>query len=503
MVRSAAVGKPLVAAALLVLVAACGRTPDPTRWIGLRAAVVRCSSGGRHPPAPVVAGIPAPLPPSGLLARALDPVALDDLGFQRDAPVCAVLEAPSATQIDEAARTLGELVAVQETAAREALRVGGRCTCEVARALELRELIPTCVDAPAMAGCDPTVRAEEVAQALKPVQDAIAGASLPWTHWRLVGASDRPGWFVEHQDTLLAHHGGGSTLYVPGGNRPMRVDPLVPILLELEGVVAVVRQDAGRAILVVRELDGMLVLDHFRQPDSSTRRLPLVDRIELAQVTALSSALALPEGAKPPLFAPQDGTLVELDPTLLDDIDRAAIATSVLGEAPYAVDEERWEQPPRLFDRVAWLAPFGHDGRVLKVQHVLSSEGIAWAQTLGDTPLIGDLGALGLADAEPVFVPPDPDELPTFVLRGTTTARFGVHGVQRLPTIARALEIAAPGSLGGDLSSWSLEWPGLPPPGDEPTVYAGLRDQLAQRRYRIAAGFDTARTSLTIEATPR
>lgn len=492
--------KPCVAA-LLLLAAACGGTPDPTRWIGARAAVVRCGSGGRNPPAPVIAGVPAPLPPSGLLVRALDPVALDDLGFQRDTTVCAVLEAPTETVIEESARTLAELVEVQDDAAREALRVGGRCTCEVARGLELRELIPTCVDAATIAGCDPEARADAIAQALAPVLAAIDRTTLPWTHWRLVGATDRPGWLADHLDTLLAHHGGGSTAYVRGVALPTRVDPLVPVLLELEGVTVIVRQDAGRAFLIVRELDGQLVLDHFEQPAAATRRLALVDRVELAQVTAMAAALAPPDAARPLLLPPKDGTTVEIDVALLDDIDRAAIAASVLGRAAYVVDDERWEQPPRLFDRIAWQAPYGREGRVLVVEHALSLEGTAWAQTLADAPLIGNLGALGLADESPVFEPAN-DEL-ELTLRGSTTARWGVHGVHRIPSLANTLEILAPGSLAGDLSHWRLEWPGAATPTDEPEVYAGLREQLSKRAYAIAASFDTARTRLTIEARPR
>ena len=81
----------------------------------------------------------------------------------------------------------------------------------------------------------------------------------------------------------------------------------------------------------------------------------------------------------------------------------SAIASSVLRAEPYLVAQERWEQPPRLVDRVAWQVPYGHDGRVLRVEHTLSSDGIAWAQTLGDTPLVGDIPGLRLTDAVPVY----------------------------------------------------------------------------------------------------
>lgn len=490
-----------VAAAVIVLGGACGRSADVQPWLGPRAAVVRCSASGRLAPAPVIAGVPAPLPPSGLLARALDPVVLDELGYQRDAVVCATLEAPTDDDVAAAAATLAELVQVQEAAAREALRVGGRCTCEVARALDLRDLVPTCVDATTIAACDPSARAEAVAQALAPVLAAIERTRLPWTHWRLVGATDRPGWFVAHLDSLLAHHGGGSTPYLPSEKLSARVDPVVPILLEQPGVVAVIGQDGGRALLVVRELDGRLLLDHFTQPSSTSRRLPLVDRVELAQITAMVSALAPPAEPRASSVSPEGGMMVELDVALLEQIDRAAIASAVLGEGPYELEQERWDEPPRLFDRIAYQAPFGHQGQVLRVEHALSAAGVAWAQTLGDTPLIGNLGALGLEDRGPVFEPADPDVV--FVLRGSDTARYAVHGIQQLPGVARALEIAAPGSLAGDLSHWRVDWPGSAPPSEQPTVLQGLRTELAARPYRIEATFDTTRTRLSIEARPR
>jgi hypothetical protein len=495
---------PRAIAAAFLAFAACGRSHEVQEWIGARAAVVRCSNAGRVAGAPVFTGVPAPPPPSGLLARALDPVALDELGYERETVVCASLEAPSPAVIDEAGRSLVELIDVQEAAAREALRVGGRCTCEIARALELRELIPTCVDAVTLNGCDAAQRAEVVASALAPVLAAIDRASMPWTHWRMVGRTDRPGWFVAHLGSLLAHHGGGSTAYVQGERVPARADPLLPILLEQPGVVAVVGQDGGRSVLVVRELDGLLVLDHFTQPPSTPRRLPLVARIELAQVTALVGAMARPDAPRTTLLPPTDGMLVELDVALLEEIDRAAIATAVLGGGAYVVADERREEPTRLFDRVAFQAPFGHEGLQLRVEHELSSEGRAWAQTLGAAPMLGNLDALGLDDRAPVFEPAD-DQL-AFTLRGSATSRFAVHGVQRLPSLARALEIAAPGSLGGDLSSWSLQWPGVPLPNDEAElsaeVFAGLRALMSARPYRIAASFDAERTRLRIEARP-
>ncbi|MFO0634806.1 MAG: hypothetical protein U0168_18335 [Nannocystaceae bacterium] len=484
----------------MVVVAACGREGDPRAWIGERAAVVRCGASGRNPPPPILAGIPAPTPPTGLLARQLDPLALDAMGYRRDATVCAVLEAPAGATIDVARTALPSVLTLHDRADREATRIGGRCTCEIARGLGLRDLVASCAQTPTVAGCDTTARADELAAALAPLQEALVAVELPWQHWRLVGATDRPGWFAEHVDELVANHQGGTVVFRPGQPLPSRVDPAVRSLLALEHAVAVLRQDSGRALVLARERDGLLVLDHFAQPQASPERAPLLERIREAQVTALVSRLAPPAQPRETMAAPQQGTMIEIDRPMLEEIDRAVIATSVLLEQ--VAPEPTRATPPALFDRVSFQAPFGEQGAVLRIEHALSVEGLAWAQTLSDAALVGNFDGLGLADTSP-----PPPELPPglrMVLRGSATERYAVHGVQRLPSLLRTLELAAPGAIGGTLASWRVDWPGGPiaAPDDAPDLFAGLRS-LAQRRYRLSAGFDPARTKLVVDVAPR
>lgn len=510
MIASSAMLPLRVLSSLALGLVACSNQGDPRAWISERSAVVRCASPGKRPPAPAIAGVPAPPAPTGLFARQLDPIALDAMGYGRDTTVCATLEAPPAGGVDAAAE-LASIVALHDRASRDALRAGGRCTCEVARAQGLRELIAACVQTPTIPGCDLETKSAEVAAAVAPLLAAVRDAPLPWLHWRLVGPTDRPGWFASRIDTLVANHDGGSVVFRPGDPLGARVDAVVRGMLALEHVVAVVRQDGGRALLVAREQDGLLILDHFRQPLATTERMPLVARIEAARVDAMA-ALLTPGVPRKTLVDPADGSLVEFDRPLLEELDRVALGTAALLD----VDDPpvRAAGPAALFDRVAFVAPYGESGAVVRVEHALSVDGLAWAQTLGELPLLESLDALGL---QPDVALPDvslPDDAATpgrFVLRGTATERWGLHGVHRFAALARLLEIAAPGAIGGDQSAWRLDWPGAPLPRElgesaragEPLPYDGARALAASGPVRLEAGFDPARTRLTMTLRPR
>jgi hypothetical protein len=497
-----------VLSSLALGLVACSSQGDPRAWISERAATVRCASPGKRPPAPAIAGVPAPPAPTGLFARQLDPIALDALGYGRDTMVCATLEAPPAAGVDAAAE-VASIVALHDRTSRDALRAGGRCTCEVARAQGIRELIAACVQTPTITGCDPEAKSAEVAAAVQPLLAAIAGAPLPWLHWRLVGPTDRPGWFASHLDELVANHDGGSVVFRAGDPLGARVDAVVRAMLGLEHVVAVVRQDGGRALLIAREQDGLLILDHFRQPLATTERMPLVARIEAARIDAMTALLS-PGMPRKTLVDPADGTLVEFDRPLLEEIDRVAVGTAALLDVEDA--PSLTAGPAALFDRVAFVAPYGESGAVLRIEHALSVDGLAWAQTLGDAPLLGGVDALGL---QPDVALPEVNDGASapgrFVLRGTATERWGLHGVHRFATLAKLVEIAAPGAIGGEVSSWRVDWPGAPLPrelGDpaqpgDVVPFDGARRLAAAGPVRLEAGFDPARTRLTITLRPR
>ena len=481
----------------------CGSGARPEAWIGDRAAVVRCTDAGPLVMPPMLVGLPVPAAPTGLLAHGVEPSALDRLGYARDATVCAVLEAPPAATIAKASTTLPALIDAYDAASREALRVGGRCTCEIARGLGERDMVAACVQTPTIIGCDTEDKADAVARALDPLREALQTAELPWIHWRLVGASDRPGWFVDHLPDLIAAHIGGSTPYVRGEPLSSRVEPIVRDLLALEHVVAVVRQDSGRAILVARERDGLLVLDHFRQPPMLPRLGMLVERLEQARSVALVARLAAPTPTQALLGRADRGNFVEIDRAMLDEIDRAAFSAAALLGDTFDPAEATYTAPPALVDRVLVQAPFGKEGRELVVRARLSSAGMEWAQTLGSADLATNLGALGLPDTSPVWVPP-PDLDLDLVLRGTATDAIAIHGLSRIPTLLGAIETAHPGAVGGSLSAWHIELDGGDP---APTLvgepFARLREQLAAGQYEIDVEFPEGRTLFEMRLRPQ
>jgi hypothetical protein len=459
----------------------CGRTGKPEAWIGDRAAVIRCTAAGPQRMPPMLVGLPVPAAPTGLLAHGIDPSSLDRLGYARDATVCAVLEAPPSDVIDEAGKTLPELVRAYDAVSREALRVGGRCTCEVARALGERDMIAACIATPTIAGCDVEERADEISRALDPLRDALASAQLPWIHWRLVGATDRPGWFADRLPDLLEAHSGGSTGFVRGQPLEARVEPLVRDLLALDDVVAVVRQDAGRALLVARERDGLLVLDHFAHPPMLGRLGPLVERLEQGRTVALVARLAAPVPSTAVLGRAEDGNFVEIDRTMLDELDRASFAAAVLLGEPFEPGAAKYSAPPVLVDRVLVQAPFGKDGRELRT----------------------NIDALGLLDGAPSWQPPPDLEL-ELALRGTDTDAIMIHGLSRAPMLLRAIEAAHPGAVGGTLSSWRIRLEGGDPaPTLAGSTLARVREELAASRYEITVDLAESRTVLDVHLRPQ
>src|SRR5690606_40446482 len=99
--------------------------------------MVRCTTAGRDRMPPVLLDLPLPSVPTGLLARQLDPMALDDMGFEREQPVCAALLEPSGDTIDAARQGVTTLLDAHARAGAQARASLGRCTCEVARAADV------------------------------------------------------------------------------------------------------------------------------------------------------------------------------------------------------------------------------------------------------------------------------------------------------------------------------------------------------------------------------
>lgn len=482
------------------MTAACGPDPGPLEWIDARAAVVHCTSSGRDRMPPVLLDLPAPSPPTGLYARALDPMALNDLGYQRDTVACAMLTPAETETVTADAATLANLLEVRERAGAEAIRAAGPCACDVVNGAGMRGLVPQCLDRPTQPTCDPEKDREAVLAALEPALDAVANTRPPLLHWRVVGKTDREGWFTERQGTLLARHEGGSTIYVRGQAVPLRDNgELIRALLDEDGVVAVAHQDSGRGLLVVRELGARLVLDHFAYPAVGPRELPLLAFIDNANVERYRSLLAKPASTRKLTFDPAKGNLIEVDVTRLAEVDAVVEAAAPL--AGKAVAPPR-ELLPRRIERVAVQAPFGKQGAVLEVQAELTDEGKAWANLLTNSQLSPTLDELGEDDPTlPVAVRSD---LP-YALAGTAFESSVVYGLEQVTGLMKQVEMRYPSSVQGTARGWSFAMPPSDLSGlvSEAARFEGLRKAFEAKGYGVEVSVSEGSERLRATIAPK
>lgn len=465
-----------VIAAGAVLVA-CGPDPGPVGWVDARAAVVRCTSAGRDRMPPVLLDLPAPQAPTGLFARRMDPMALDDLGFQRDAVACALL-----LPVDDGdAQSNKALLEARRDASSSALRLAGRCACEAADRLDARPLLSNCVDRPTRRNCDVEAQLPAMEEILAPVYAALAETKAPLLHWRLVGKFDRAGWFARQQTTLVERHEGGSTVFERGEAVPKRGNAaLIEALLDEEDVVAVVRQNSGQALLVVREIGKTLVLDHFAYFGVGDVLTPLLPYLDNASVERYRTLLAKPSETRQLRLEPGKGNLVEVDVTYLASIDQALRRGADLFDAE--LEPER-ELPDRRIEYIAAQAPFGNQGQHLDVRVELTPEGTQWASLLTSTDLMPGLDAL---DLEPVELPEVESLLP-FPLAGTPFEASVVYGLEAVPGLMDQVESRYPGAIEGTAKRWSFVMPlsnleELVGPGAR---FTGLRTSFAERVFEV------------------
>lgn len=489
-----------------LVLAACGGSELATRWVPHDAAVVRCTTAGRDRMPPVLLDLPVPPVPTGLFARQLDPMALNDMGYEREQPVCAALLTPPAETI-EAARTATLTVLDEHARAGALVRARfGRCGCEVARAAGVESLLATCHDEPYRSDCAPTEdQAAELLTLVDPLETALASNPIPRVHWRLAGRTDRPGWLVERLAELLPRHPGGATIFQPGQAIPSRHNhATVRRLLDVPGTVAVLRLDGGRAMLVARELGGALVLDLLAYPGVDPRLVPLLPFIDDARADDLASALAEPLAAWSPPLPLDQGNLVHLDRAGLRGVDSLVLALAPLAgepEAPRALPEP---EPAPLVDAITLQAEFGAGGKRLRAHLRLSEAGQLWAQTLSSAVLGPEPEALGLP-----LEPPPPQSLALalpFVAHGLPPERLVLDGLLRAPSLLRKLEMHHPSSVGGHVDAWDVSLPpGAVAPGGTvmpPLELRAWAERVAAEPYRLRSSFDAARQHLDLVLAP-
>ena len=489
--------------ALAGLATACGPSGPPTKWIPGDLAAVHCTSAGRQRMPPTLLGLPVTPVPTGFYARGMDPIALEDLGFERDKVACAVLIAPTEGDIATATESIRTLDATYRGSSLAATQAGGRCVCEVAGALGVDQLLIACADRETQTGCDPTAGATGVAAAVEPIQAQVRETDLPFIHWRLAGWTDRPGWFAERANKLAPRHTGGSVVYRRGQAIPAR-DNYVALraLLEADDVTAVVRQDGGRAVLVVREIGSELVFDLFTQPVLDGAHRQLIDALANERPAAYLDALAPPEATRAPMLDPSKGNLIEVDRAGLDAVDRMMVALSPFSGTVYQTSRETPEDLDALARRVTFQAPFGHEGQKLVARVELTPDGSEWAQTLTDDILSPTLSELNLNEQPTPFEPAD--SAPPFVLRGSAANESLFYGLYAMPEFMSKVEVAFPSTVKGRATSWHFELPA----DDLASVVEGkkmerFREILAERSYVVESEFDSARQVLTLTMTPR
>lgn len=484
---------------LLCLGVACGVGKGAPQWVGSDAAVVRCTVAGPNLQLPPLFDeLPSPALPTGLLARTMDPIALDELGYERDRAVCATLLAPDAAELDTAATEIDKLIDLRNDTAKRARKQFGRCLCSYADALDARALVIGCIEKPTLRNCDADPeQINALAELLAPLEAQLAATHVPRLHWRLFGRTDRPGRFVARHDQVLGRHLGGSEVFLPrAALPPVPGSELLAGLLTLDHVVAVVRQDSGRGVVVVREIDNLLIFDHFAYPDllgSGARGvdvelLTMLGRLDDEQLAWYRDALAPPEQARELMFEPRKGYLVELDRAALERVDRSLIVAARYAGLRYDETVETRELPTVLVDRVAHQVPYGTEGQQLRMRARLSDDGRAWFDAVGDVPAIEALTSLGAIDRPTSFTPADPHLAQLFVLRGQPIEQLSFAGASALPLILHAIELAAPGSVKGDIDEFTVTLPSGPLPGQfesRPGIEM-LRERLSITPHRLS-----------------
>jgi hypothetical protein len=493
-----------VGLAALLLGAGCGVRKGAPEWIGSESAVVRCVVAGPNLQLPpLLDEVPSPAIPSGLFARAMDPVALDQLGYERDRVVCATLLAPDAARLDAASSAIDDLLETRIEVGKRARKLG-RCVCTQADALGARELVPGCIGQPVRQGCatDPEQLAE-LSELLAPLQAKLATTEIPRVHWRLFGRTDRPGRFVEYHEDLLDRHTGGADVYLRRtALPPMAGFELVRGLLALEHVVAVVREDGNRALLVVREIDDQLIFDHFAYPNLAgpetelagaraggidVELLTMLPRLDDAQLAWYRDALEPPTQTRELLFEPRDGYMVEVDRAALERVDASLIVAARFAGQSYDEAIQTRVLPPLLVDRFAHQVPYGTEGLVLHARARLTDQGRQWLGGVADLSATEALAGLGHLDVRPSFRPATEDGVARlFLLRGRPSDHLLFAGANALPRVLTAIAASAPGSIDGDIDDFVVELPSGPMPGveGEPGAEA-LRERLSITPHRL------------------
>ncbi len=475
---------------------------DPS-WISADTAVAVCVVAGPQLVLPPLAGeLPVPVVPTGLYTRGLDPRSLDNLGYARDSVVCATLEAPPLETIARGRTGALSLAAARDEASSVARSEIGSCACEVARVLGRKAWLSGCSNFPTTPSCEVTEsQLARVAELTAPIEQAFPVSSVPPIHWRVFGTTDRPGWFLEHATEFFVRHPGGSELFVHGqADLP---EGIVRLLLSVSSSVAVIRQDGGRAYMVVREFPtGTLIFDHFSMPVGVDSMTDLLDEWWATQTPQLFAALGPPRFPQPLALDPRDGTVMAIAREPLERVDASLVASIGFSGQVYDEDAEIREMPPALVDRMEMRIPYGRKGEVLEMRMELGASGRIWAQGLppGEISTL-PVDGFGVATQLPHFESP---MVVPFVLRGQPTEAALLafpHGLYRaVPQLSRQV----PSPVAGHSREFRVEIPAGPLLGEynTPDGLAMLRTRLSVRAHILTSRLSDEGV-LTLQLVPR
>lgn len=467
-------------------------------------AVVRCTKSGRLRETPRDwLAFPVPRPPTGMFARAMDPAALDELGFQRDASVCAALEAPSSDEVEVVASSLGALDEALARADME-LRARSGCGCVEARRQSADHLFASCRRVRRRDCPDDAALTADVAEMVTDLRGKIADVSLPKRHWRLFGTADRPDRIAVRFPDVVGMYEGGSELFVPGQEPGGgRSDELVAALLAEPEVVAVIRQDGGTAMLVVRSHRGQLVLDHFAYDRLSDRYGRLVSELDRAHIDWHRARLELGSGGGRPEFhfSPSDGSFMGVYGEPLAQVDAMVEAAARMQGLRYDRSQEISKRPPVLVDRVEISLPGSADGGSFEAWVHLTAEGVEVVDAATEDQLSVQFGDLAFDDQQPIF---EPDEPLDFVGRGQPVERTLLDGIHGFFSVLETVERAQPGAVVGNLDELTVNFPSGPLPGELETRpgLQSLRELLSKQRHVLTARRAGAAFEISVRAAP-
>jgi hypothetical protein len=434
--------------------------------------------------------------PAGTFASSMQPRVFRDLGFAAGQRVCAAPIVPPLQRIEAQRANAAALGAADESL--QSLVDG--CVCAELRKVGRLSWAPRCGRIKNVTRCpDQSARLTRFEEALAELE-VLLPAERPRLHWRVVGSLGRTGRFPvsasEHLEWLDYPGRVSTPEKLATGDEQ---DPLVRALLAVPDVTAVIRQGRGHAVLVVREIGDIQVLDYFENLASSKRwgtDWGVLDRDMLG--ARLESMLALP-GTENTMLSQLEQTpgkphewlstahgLVHLDHGRLDDYDRLLLAAREVDGEHYDETLETRTRDELLMDELtlAWNDQSTR-GRVR-----LTLEGQAWWGNPVDGEFIVQHAAARLEEpTRPEFKPAMEHD---FVLRGQPLELGVFDALRGFPRIIDAAFNVDANGVSGDAANFRVELPEGRVAGEIQTApgLVALQSYLSTRPHAMSVKVD-------------